>query len=258
MFQFRLAHLKLTVFPTKVNAMKTQKIIPLILIMLSANALSATISVGNINNIYVADNFLGSSGSSGFIQTFTTTPLNDATLDTIVTSDFSTSVKSPNSVSSIDLAFTQNMFNGAGNDLILFFIGSGTSFHLDVFAQGDSVSSIFSNTYTIATTDAVPTTLANGDPAWLCVSPSSASCAGGYPITGVYVDLGGNIAGDVAIDHLHLTFGNGFNGNNSSNFSLAGGFHNEAFLASVPLPLSSILFSSGLALLGWVSRKKSV
>ena len=41
-----------------------------------------------------------------------------------------------------------------------------------------------------------------------------------------------------------------------SNFSLAGAYYTDATV--VPLPLSAVLFSSGLLLLGWVGRRKTI
>ena len=249
--------------------MKQLFLIQIILVLLSSNAIADTISVGDINNIHVADQFVGSSSSAAceanqiaancdFIQTFTSTYLNDEMLSTITTSDFSTSVKSPSTSNAyIDLAFSNDMFNGAGDDLVLFFVGNSTAFNIDVFAKDDNVNSIFSETRTInMTTDLAPMTTNLGT-GWICISAPDQPCSN-IGLSALFFDLGDNLAGDLAIGRLRISFGDGFTeGTTSSNFSLAGGFHNEAIISEVPLPLPAVLFGSGLALIGWVGRRKN-
>jgi len=253
--------------------MKQLIFINLALLLLSTNIHAATINVGNIENIYVADVAAGSSNSSScessqtaancdFEQTFHAgTYLSNTALNALVTSNFMTSVKSPvKSNATIDLAFTDNIVNGIGNDLVLFFIGNTTSFGLDVYDQAGGL--INKGVYTIKTPtyDSVNNTVldfgdtvrdSNGD--WLCINSTDPICAGGYALSAIQIDFGTSFEG-TAIGSLHITLGNGYNGLGSSNFSLAGGFHTSATV--VPLPLSIILFSSGLALLGLTGRRK--
>ena len=191
-----------------------------------------------------------------FEQTFHAgTYLSNQALKNIVTSDFRTSVKSPLDTSAfIDLTFTDTVVNGSGNDLVLFFIGNTTSFGLDVYDINGSL--INSDNYTIATPtfDTVNSTVldfgdtirdSNGD--WLCINSTDLACAGGYALSAILFDFGEEFEG-TEIGSLHLTLEN-------SNFSLASGFHTQATV--VPLPLSVVLFSSGLALLGWAGRRKA-
>ena len=247
--------------------MKHLIFINIALILLSSNALAQTINVGDISNIHVADSFDSSTGSSNstacessqnatncdFEQTFHEgTYISNTLLKDLVTSDFSTSVKSPvESNAFIDLSFTNSMYGGAGNDLVLFFVGNNTSFGLDVFGKNIN-NPISTDIYTITTGDTVFNDDAEGT--WVCINGTDDLCTGGSPLSAVFIDLGSSFNG-VEIDKLHLTFGNEFNGLDSSNFSLAGGFHSSAMV--VPLPLPIILFSSGLALLGWVGRRRA-
>jgi hypothetical protein len=248
--------------------MKQLFFIQTILILLTSSAFADTISVGDINSIYVADQFIGSSSSGqaceksqtaancNFQQTFTNNYLNDNLLSTITTSNFATSVKSPNVTNAyIDIAFSQDMFNGDSNDLVLFFVGNGTSFNLDVFSKEDDINSIYSETRTIGLSDFAPDTTTEGL-GWLCINASDKNCTGGATLSAMFFDFGDTVATDLAIHRLRISFGDGFTeGTTSSNFSLAGGFHNKASISEVPLPLSAVLFSSGLALLSLFRRK---
>lgn len=229
--------------------MKNLIIINLALLFISTNAMADTIKVGNINDIFVADKLIDSTVSTDFEQSFyPDTPLSSIALEDLVTSNFRTSVKSPvNSLSFIDLGFTGSIYGGAGNDLVLFFVGNSTSFGLDVTGKG--AGSIIDGIYDITTADAVY----NDDGTWICLNGIDNNCTNGYPLSAIFIDFGDTYNG-VEIDKINLNFGNGFNDAASSNFALAGGFHNTAV---VPLPLPIILFSSGLALLGWMGRRKA-
>ena len=224
--------------------MKRIILINIALMILSTEVLAETISVGNIDNINVANLFMGSSNTSGcagstcdFKQTFTENYFDDTNLPGIVTSDYRTSVKSPaNANAYIDMAFNGfDIYNGIGNDLVLFFVGNGTSFGLDVFDKNDNILS--QGTYNITVTDAVR----NSDDTWLCFNGVDSNCTNGFALSAMYIDLGDSVAGDTAIGKLHITFGQNFNGNGSSNFSLAGGFYTQPTV--VPLPLPAMLFS---------------
>lgn len=226
------------------------------LLVLSTNTLADTIKVGNIENIYVADSFVGSSNIAEFEQSFSPgRPLAEAAFKTIVTSDYRTSVKNPvNSSAYIDLAFSNKMYGGAGDDLVLFFVGNSTSFGLDVFEKQNTgntgaINTISTGTYTISTSD----TVYNNDNTWKCFNGIGDQCTGGFALSAIYIDFGQSFD-NVEIGNIRLTLGQGFNGVNSSNFALAGGFHDAVV---VPLPLPIVLFSSGLVLLGWMARRKA-
>jgi len=229
--------------------MKNFILINLALLIASTSALADTIKVGNISDIYVADRFIDSTVSIDFEQSFYPgTPLSSAELQALVTSDFRTSVKSPvSSLSFIDLGFTGSMYGGAGDDLVLFFVGNSTSFGLDIISTDNE--SIISGIFDITTSDAVY----NDDGTWICLNGTDNICTNGYPLSAIFIDFGEAYDG-TEISKIHLNFGNGFNGTGSSNFALAGGFHNTAV---VPLPLPALLFSSGLAFLGWAGRRRN-
>lgn len=243
--------------------MKKLLLINITLLIWSTNISAEMIYVGNDNinaidtdNIFTADVLVGSSNQSGcssvasptqcdFQQTFTTNYFSDDALRTtgLVTSDYRTSVKSSESDAYLDLGFSNNVVNGAGNDLILFFIGNTTSFGLEVFDT--SGQSMFTSSYII---DA-PIIPDFGDAVRVPADPVDLLVlVDGWQLSAILIDLGEASEG-AAIGNLHLTVEN-------SNFSLAGGFHTQA--AVVPLPLPVVLFSSGLALLGWLGCRRKV
>lgn len=247
--------------------MKKLILINITLLIWSTNIFAEMIYVGNDNinaidtdNIFNADVLVGSSNQSicssvasstqcDFQQTFTTNYFSDEALRAtdLVTSNYTTSVKSSNSEAYLDLGFSSNVVNGTGNDLILFFVGNTTSFGLEVFDT--SGQSMFTSSYFIdAPNTSIPVT-DFGDAVRVPADPEDLRVlVDGWQLSAILIDLGEASEGS-AIGSLHLTLEN-------SNFSLAGGFHTQA--AVVPLPLPVVLFSSGLALLGWLGRRKKV
>jgi hypothetical protein len=248
--------------------MRQLTLINIVLMLFAAGAHAAQISVGNINDIYVANQLIGSSSSTDCVTSQTqencdfltpgpTTYLNNTALATAVTSNPANYVLSPYRNSAyIDLGFDgYDIYNGAGNDLVIFIVGNATSFGLDVFdASGAKINS---SIYDVPADGS--STVFDNDNNWLCVSGSDNLCTGGAALSAIFIDLGDSIAGDVALGSLRIFLGNDYNGSVDTGstrprFSLAGGFYTEATV--VPLPLPAILFSSGLALLGWVGRRK--
>ncbi len=227
--------------------MKHIILINILLTLLFTSAHAAPISVGNINNINVANLFIGSSNDAActtdcdFLNAAGTS-LNDTALAPIVTSQVSNYVFSSmaGNNASFDLGFDGfNLYNRDGNDLVIFIVGNSTSFGLDVFDKAGSM--ISTGNYSVTTANTVFDNSGN----WLCIGGSDASCTGGFPLSAVFIDFGNSFAGDVALGHLNLSL-------NNAAFSLAGGFH----VTPIPLPLPIILFSSGLALLAFAGRKK--
>jgi len=225
-----------------------------ILTLFATSAQAATISVGNINGINVANSLLGSSSNVACatdktnancdFKNFEGTLLNDIELAATITSNPANYAYSsvPGNNASLDLGFNGfNIYNGAGNDLVIFIVGNGSPFGLDVFDSNGTVMS--SGIYNVGTENAVRDNANN----WLCVSGSGSTCIGGYALSAVFIDFGDSIAGNIAVDKMQLTLGN-------AAFSMAGGFYTEPTV--VPLPLSVVLFGSGLALLGWTGRRK--
>lgn len=230
-------------------------LISLILTLFAAPAQTAPISVGNISNINVANTLLGSSSNADcatnvnsnncdFLD-FEDTLLTDTELASTVTYDPANYVyrSSTGNKASFDLGFDGfNLYNGTGNDLVIFVVGNDSSFGLDVFDESGTKFS--SSTFYVT----VENTVFDSDDNWLCVGGIDDQCTKGYALSAIFVDFGDSIAGDVALSKIHLSL-------NNSAISLAGGFHTEAMV--VPLPLSAVLFSSGLALLGWVGRRRA-
>lgn len=225
-----------------------------ILILFTTPAQAAPISIGNIDGINVANMVLGTSSNADCATNPTSsncdflnsagTLLTDTDVAGIVTSNPAnyvyTSLAGNNA--SIDLGFNGfNIYNGAGNDLVIFIVGNGSPFGLDVFDTNGAIMS--SNIFNVETSNTVYDN--NGN--WLCVDGSDNLCTGGYALSAVFLDFGNSVAGDVAVGKLQLTLGN-------AAFSMAGGFHTSATV--VPLPLSVVLFSSGLALLGLTGRRR--
>lgn len=261
--------------------MKPLLFINVFLSLLATSAQAAPISIGNINGIYVANDLIGTSSSAqcetrqnmancDFLKTGPTTYLNNAALANVVTSNQASYTLSPfRNTAYFDLGFNGfDIFNGAGNDLVVFIVGNTTSFGLDVFDVNGTV--VNSGVYNVATPtfasdgsnlDFGDTVLhSNGN--WLCVNGTGQFCTNGAALSAIFIDLEDSIAGNVALGSIRIFLGEEFNGINPVNgtpvrprFSLAGGFHTEATV--VPLPLSVVLFSSGLALLGWTGRKRT-
>lgn len=241
-------------------------IINFIFLIWSSNIFASTIYVGNdsINTINTGDLSLaslvkssntsgcssipGSSTQCDFIQTFTTDHYrNDAELEPIVNSDYRTSVKSTVPNAYIDLGFNDDVINGAGNDLILFFVGNTTTFSLDVYDNASTPQLINTIQHTlIAPTFGTGSNVSDYGDAVRDATKNERILLDGFQLSAILIDFGDSYEG-TGIGSLHLTLEN-------SNFALAGGFHTNT--AVVPLPLSVVLFSSGLALLGWVGRRK--
>jgi hypothetical protein len=231
-------------------------LIPVFLLLLTATAYAAPvpISVGTIEDIYVADRFISSSSEAACDISKTSSNcdfvdwndqlINDAELADIVTTNPASFISrsAVDNGAAFDIGFDGfNLFNGEGDDLVLFIVGNGSSFGLDVFDT--TGTNVFSDTYSVTASD----TVFNTDNQWLCVNGVDLNCTNGYPLSAILIDFGDSLAGDVAVDSLHITL-------NDAEFALAGGFH----ITPVPLPLPVVLFSSGLVLLGWAARRKKV
>jgi hypothetical protein len=261
--------------------MKPLLIINIVILLLAATAQAAPISVGNITGIHVANELIATSSlakcestqnraNCDFLKTGPTTYLNNAALADTVTSNPATYALSPfRNTAYLDLGFNGfDIYNGSGNDLVVFIVGNTTSFGLEIFDINGTI--INSGIYHVAT----PTfasdgsnldfgdTVLDNDGNWLCVNGTGKFCTNGAALSAIFIDLKDSIPGDVALGNIRIFLGEDFNGINPGNgapirprLSLAGGFHTEATV--VPLPFSAALFSSGLALLGWIGRKRT-
>lgn len=161
--------------------------------------------------------------------------------------------------SSIDLGFGANTaLTGAGTDLVVLSLWSGTSnnynFGLQAFAAGNSTTPISSFNYQVT-----GNALLTGDCA---ITDSTGGCSAYISALSIdLLDSSGLALGDnIELGFIRMFIGgdiyNGTGTNAYSNFTQIGA--NYANIAAVPLPLPVILFSSGLALLGWVGRRRKV
>lgn len=265
----------------------TQIITSLGLLLLSVSTQATTITVGTIENIIIADKFIDASSSPDcesvqnaancdFLKTNpTTTYLNDAGIAEVVTSNPASYVLSPNVTEDpnrnsayIDLGFNDgNVVTGDGNDLVIFIVGHTTSFGINAFDEDNN--SLFNGllTYNVPTPvfddiNEVFTergdTVFNPDGTWSCIAGAVDTCADGTGLSAAFFDFGDTVANNTEIARIRILLGEDYNGSDGTRprFSLAGGFHTQATV--VPLPLSVVLFSSGLALLGWFGRRKPV
>lgn len=157
----------------------------------------------------------------------------------------------------IQLGFgSQQAVTGEGNDLVIFTIGNGYKIRLTAIDNSTGSEQILSDfIYDIPTGDVAQAVDENGDFLFL-KNDAGQNIAN---ISALTIDLAG-IADGTEISYIRVFIGTDFNGTVNGNpakplFSLAGALHTTA---AVPLPLPALLFSSGLALLGWTARRKRV
>lgn len=231
----------------------------------SQAAQAAPISVGNIHDIYVADTLLGSSSSAAcelvqnqancdFLTPTPVTYLDNNALEAVVAdNDPASYVLAPfRNSASMDLGFSSvNLYNGDGNDLVIFNVGNNTSLGVDVFS--DSGALILSDTFFIPADGNATVKYDNGD--WVCVNGTDNQCSGGAALSAIFIDFEDSLAGDIAIGSIRINMGEDFNGPQGTRprFSLAGGFH-TAPISEVPLPLPAWLMLSGLIAMGAFKR----
>lgn len=221
----------------------------LLFLIVSIIALSTPAQAETIN--IFADELMPMSTTSGIFKTSPTgAALTSTEVASIVTSDPGTFVLSTDDTAYIDLGFSaNNVITGAGADLVIYTVGNGYNFGLQVFSGTSMISDYLYNVPADGSSTAKD---AAGKE--LCVKDSSGNCAAALSNTSI--DLLG-IADNTEIDYIRLFIGTNTSfkpGDAYPLFSLAGAVHTTAV---VPLPLPIILFSSGLALLGWIGRRKT-
>lgn len=223
----------------------------LLLLNIIIAALSTSVQAATIN--VIANEVLGTSGSFTTSPTGSTLGLTDLT--DMVTSDVATFVMSNDDTASIDLGFGSNqVVTGAGADLVIYTVGNDYNFGLQVFDTGNNMISNFLYNVPVDGSSTAKDESGNN----LCVENSTGGCAAVISATSI------DIFGDNSLaveDNIEISMIRLFIGTNSDFkpggayplFSLAGAIHTTA----VPLPLPVLLFTSGLALLGFIGRRKA-
>ena len=180
----------------------------------------------------------------------------DAEIQAIIASDASAAIFgfSPKVYSVIDLGFgdttvkTGSGVDTEGADLVVVSLwnGSAYQFMLEAFDTTGNSLSLYTYDVKSSTPNALNSTGAILDD----VKTTSINLFNSN--YGAATELDDNIE----IGSIRLTIGGALNLDGNSNFSLVGAYYTDATV--VPLPLPAILFSSGLLLLGWVGRRKTV
>lgn len=226
--------------------MKKLLLLNIIFIALSTSVQAATVKAFATD---VQATYVGFSDAAG-----STTALSNAEIQAIIASNPETAVygNAPTNYSVIDLGFgSDTVVTGSGVDLVVFSLWSGYdySFGLEAYSKKDG-------------------TRLSGYKYSVNNSSIFSECADGSCPTVVTtsINLYDNnanaieLADDLELGYIRLFIGGDlYNGSIGgmdaySNFSLVGAFNVKT--AVVPLPLSAVLFGSGLALLGWTGRRK--
>lgn len=218
------------------------------------NAQAATIlEIQNGVSVY-ADSVINKPGTY-FDQTFagfaTSSPITKSTLATDITGGDLTKYAwtpnahlpsdklpaiSPVTNTYVDLSFSSNIYNGVGADLVLFFAGTGTN-----FIDGHSEQYLFS-------IDVGADGSNEGGPFDVTASTTSDIYGDKFFASYAMIDLDDfGFDRSTPLGDIRIYLGD------SSMPALAalGAYH----ITAVPLPLSSVLFGSGLALLSLFRRK---
>lgn len=205
------------------------------LLLASASVQAAVI--GGISGINaIADTVSAANGNFLNWQSVTAADTVDlATLGNDLTdAEVSTYVFSIEPVASIDMAFTATpVYNGAGNDLVLFFVGNGFSFDFDADAGGSGAAINYGVTDTgFGVTDIFGDT---------------------WSLSAAQIDLAdfGFDSGQQLGD-FRVTLGDDLG---RPALALVGGFNTQPLV--VPVPAALWLFVSGLAALGLFTRRPS-
>ena len=229
--------------------MKKLLLLNILLVALSVPAHAATIQALATDLKKTYSSFSDTAGS--------TTALSDSEILSIIGSNPNTAIygnsaeAAPYDYSVIDLGFGEkSVITGSGVDLTIFSIWSGYSYSFGLEAydvDGNKRSSYMYN----VTDRSIFSECTNGSCPTIVTTSINLFSNDKTPL---------ELADDIELSYISLFIGgtayNGITGGKDaySNFTLAGAFYTKPTV--VPLPLSVVLFGSGLGLLGWTGRRK--
>jgi len=224
----------------------------LITIAIAASSVTASVQSATIYDIQ-SDVSVYANGIHGVIgdyydQNFTSldSPINQQTLkDNVTGSDLTTyawsaegNLPSGDGGAYIDLRFSQNLYNHEGNDLVLFFAGTGT-----LFKDGHTEAFLFSADVGIDGS-------LEADNMGVLTSDTSDIYGDRFFASYAFIDLADSIDGITPFKDIRIFM------DNTSMPALAavGAYH--TIPTAVPLPLPALLFLSGLSVFGLFTRRR--
>ena len=231
--------------------MKKLLLLSIILAAFASPAHAKTVQVFATDVLTTYGSFSQSAGGSALED--------DATIESVIASDPATAIygSSPTDYSVIDLGFgDNNVLTGSGSDLVVFSLWQGYDYFFGLEAYGTDSSEVpLSSFYYEVIKDSI---------IYDCtVKDGSDKCLAGIVTTSINLfGSDSELDDNVEIDFVRLFIGGSdYNGSTGgldaySNFTLVGANYTDAMV--VPLPLPIVLFSSGLALLGFIARRKKV
>jgi len=235
--------------------MKKLLLLNIIFIALSTPVQAATVKAfaTDVRTTYIGLSDAAGNSIAGFSDTAgSSIALSNTDIQSTIASNLEAAVygNSPADYSIIDLGFGSNTaVTGSGADLTVFSLWSGYDYSFGLNAYDKNGDLLSGYKYDVNNSSVV-----FGE----CASESCLKIV--TTSINLFDNAGLELADDVELGYLSLFIGgslyNGATGGTAaySNFSLVGAFNTKATV--VPLPLSAVLFGSGLALLGWTGRKK--
>lgn len=217
----------------------------LLLANMATQASAATVAgIEGVSLLSSGDSVTGTNNFLNYTSANSADIISGAQLQADLTdTDYSTYVLSTASTAYVDVTLNSSSFyNGEGNDLVFFFVGNVDSSNNVVINFDLSINGITNNYL----------------PQITPVETSVSDSYGTYTLTAASInldDFGLDYAAQDSLTSLRVLLGT----SNSANYpalSMIGGFHTSPMV--VPLPLPIILFTSGLGMLGWFGRRKSL